>query len=51
MRDVRVHIFMVRMILDRVVVVCNDDPTRHESFDLAYLGTLPHSVILHPPTR
>lgn len=48
MHDVVVQKLPVRMILDRAGLVGNDGPTHHGSFDLTYLGTLPHIVIMAP---
>ena len=38
----------VRLILDRAGLVGNDGPTHHGCYDLAYMGTLPHIVIMAP---
>lgn len=48
MHDVVVQKLPVRMILDRAGLVGNDGPTHHGSFDLTYLGTLPHIIIMAP---
>jgi 1-deoxy-D-xylulose-5-phosphate synthase len=46
--DVVIQKLPVRMILDRAGLVGNDGPTHHGSFDLSYLGALPHIVIMAP---
>ena len=46
--DVALQKLPVRFVLDRAGLVGNDGPTHHGSFDLAYLGCLPHMVIMAP---
>lgn len=46
--DVSIQKLPVRFILDRAGLVGNDGPTHHGSFDLAYIGCIPHMTIMAP---
>ncbi len=46
--DVSIQKLAVRFILDRAGLVGNDGPTHHGSFDLAYIGCIPHMIIMAP---
>lgn len=46
--DVSIQKLPVRFILDRAGLVGNDGPTHHGSFDLAYIGCIPHMIIMAP---
>eukprot|EP00179_Madagascaria_erythrocladioides_P001971 CAMPEP_0198311984 /NCGR_PEP_ID=MMETSP1450-20131203/3539_1 /TAXON_ID=753684 ORGANISM="Madagascaria erythrocladiodes, Strain CCMP3234" /NCGR_SAMPLE_ID=MMETSP1450 /ASSEMBLY_ACC=CAM_ASM_001115 /LENGTH=711 /DNA_ID=CAMNT_0044014907 /DNA_START=60 /DNA_END=2195 /DNA_ORIENTATION=+ len=46
--DVALQKLPVRFILDRAGLVGNDGATHHGTFDLAYLGCLPHLTIMAP---
>lgn len=46
--DVSLQKLPVRFILDRAGLVGNDGPTHHGSFDLAYIGCIPHMTIMAP---
>lgn len=46
--DVSLQKLPVRFILDRAGLVGNDGPTHHGSFDLAYIGCIPHMIIMAP---
>eukprot|EP00178_Gracilaria_changii_P006872 TRINITY_DN2225_c0_g1_i1.p1 TRINITY_DN2225_c0_g1~~TRINITY_DN2225_c0_g1_i1.p1 ORF type:complete len:746 (-),score=139.99 TRINITY_DN2225_c0_g1_i1:8104-10341(-) len=46
--DVALQKLPVRFILDRAGLVGNDGPTHHGTFDLAYIGCIPHMTIMAP---
>lgn len=46
--DISIQKLPVRFILDRAGLVGNDGPTHHGSFDLAYIGCIPHMIIMAP---
>lgn len=46
--DISLQKLPVRFILDRAGLVGNDGPTHHGSFDLAYIGCIPHMIIMAP---
>lgn len=46
--DVSIQKIPVRFILDRAGLVGNDGATHHGTFDLAYLGCIPHFIIMAP---